>query len=182
MPRRGHKYRLRVVLTPRGMGSVAVAFTLCGYLVTPSGTPDRAQIIWNVTASAPIGLYAVRHDRGFVRDDLVLVVPSPSIAKFAAQRGYLPAGVPLVKRIAAMAGDTVCARANGIFIDSQFVAARLSSDGEGRLLPTWFGCRTLGQSEVFLLMEGVRTSFDGRYFGPANISQIVGRLDSVWVR
>jgi len=96
------------------------------------------------------------------------------------QRGYLPAGVPLVKRIAAMAGDTVCAQGDSIFIDGQSVAVRLSADGEGRPLPSWRGCRTLDQGEVFLLMEGVRTSFDGRYFGPTSISNIVGRLDALW--
>jgi conjugative transfer signal peptidase TraF len=182
MRRHGRRYRLQVVLTARGMGTVAAACALCSYLATPSGTPDRARIVWNVTASAPIGLYVVRHDRAFVRGDLVLVVPSPSIAKFAMQRDYLPAGVPLVKRIAAMAGDTVCAQGESIFIDGQFVAVRLSADGEGRPLPSWQGCRTLDQGEVFLLMEGARTSFDGRYFGPTNISNIVGRLDALWTR
>lgn len=181
MRRRGRKYRLQVVLTSRGMGSVAAAFALCGYLATPSGTPDRARIIWNVTASAPIGLYIIRRDGVLMRGDLVLAVPSLNIAKFAAQRGYLPAGVPLVKRIAAMAGDTVCAQGNGIFIDGQFMAARFSTDGQGRPLPSWHGCRTLDQREVFLLMEGVRTSFDGRYFGPTNSSQIIGRLEPIWI-
>jgi conjugative transfer signal peptidase TraF len=182
MRHRGRKYRLQVVLTSRGMGSVAAVFALCGYLATPSGTPDRARIVWNVTASAPIGFYIVRRGRAFVRGDLVLVVPPPSIAKFAARRGYLPAGVPLVKRIAAMVGDTVCAQGTSIFIDGQFVAARLSTDGKGRPLPAWFGCRTLDQGEVFLLMEGVRTSFDGRYFGPTKLPQIIGRLDALWTR
>jgi len=180
MRRHDRRYRLQVVLTARGMGSVAAAFALCGYLVTPSGTPDLARIVWNVSASAPIGLYAVRHDRAFMRGDLVLAIPPPSVAKFAMQRGYLPAGVPLVKRIAGMAGDTVCAQGNSIFIDGQFVAARLSTDGKGRPLPSWQECRTLDQGEVFLLMEGVRTSFDGRYFGPTNISQIVGNLEPIW--
>lgn len=182
MHRHGRRYRLQVVLTARGMGSVAAVFALCGYLVTPPGTPDRARIVWNASASAPIGLYAVHHDRAFTRGDLVLVIPPPSIAKVATRRGYLPAGVPLVKRIAGMAGDTVCAQGNGIFINGQFMAARLSTDGQGRPLPSWQGCRTLDQGEVFLLMEDVRTSFDGRYFGPTNISDIVGRLDALWTR
>ena len=127
-----------------------------------------------------MGLYIVRHDRAFVRGDLVLFIPTSKVAKFAAQRGYLPAGVPLVKRIAAMAVDTVCAQGDNIFIDSQFVAARLSTDSKGRSLPAWSGCRTLDQSEVFLLMEGIRSSFDGRYFGTTNVSRIVGRLDPIW--
>jgi conjugative transfer signal peptidase TraF len=182
MSRRGHKYRLKVALTPRGMGSVAVAFALCGYLATPQSSPDRAQIIWNVTASAPIGLYRVTRGRLYLRGDLVLVKPSPFVARFASQRGYLTAGAPLVKRIAATAGDTVCADEDGISIDGQFVAARLSADRAGRPLPFWSGCQTLKQDEVFLLMQGVRTSFDGRYFGLTSTADIIGRLEPIWVR
>ncbi len=164
------------------MGSMAAVLALCGYLATPSGTPDRARIVWNASASAPIGLYIVHHDRAFVRGDLVLVVPPPEIANFAANRDYLPVGLPLVKRIVAMAGDTVCAQESSIFIDGQLVAIRLATDSKGRSLPAWFGCRTLRLGEVFLLMGDVRTSFDGRYFGPTNASQIVGRLEPIWVR
>jgi conjugative transfer signal peptidase TraF len=171
-----------MALTSRGMGSVAAVFALCGYLMAPQSSPERAQIIWNVTASAPIGLYRVIRQPRYLRGDLVLVKASPNIEKFAAQRGYLPAGVQLVKRIATTAGDTVCADGDDIFIDGQFVAARLLADSTGRPLPSWSGCRTLKRDEVFLLMQGVRTSFDGRYFGPTKTSQIIGRLEPVWVR
>ena len=182
MPRRGRKVRLGIVLTSRGMGTVAAAFVLCGYLATPSGSADRARLIWNASASAPVGLYRVVHQRSYARGDLVLAKPSPSVARLAARRGYLPAGVPLVKRIVSTAGNTVCARGGDIIVEGQFAAKRLSADSKGRLLPGWSGCRTLHQDEVFLLMKGVRASFDGRYFGPMNISQIIGRLEPLWVR
>lgn len=182
MRRHSRKYRLHVILTARGMGSAAVAFALCGYLVKPSGSPDRAQIVWNATASAPIGLYRVTRQRVYLRGDLVLVKPWPSVAQFAAHRGYLPAGIPLVKRITAVTGDTVCAHGNDIFIDDQLAATRLLTDSKGRFLPSWFGCRTLDKNEVFLLMEDVQSSFDGRYFGPTKVSQIIGRLEPIWVR
>jgi len=181
MLRRGRKLRLRIVLTSRGMGSVAAAFVLCGYLATPSGSADRARLIWNASASAPIGLYRVVHQSTYARGDLVLAKPSPEVARLAARRGYLPAGVPLVKRIVATAGDAVCAKGADIFVDSQFAAMRLSADSNGRPLPGWFGCRTLHQDEVFLLMKGVRASFDGRYFGPTKTARIIGRLESLWV-
>lgn len=182
MPRRGRKVRLRIVLTSRGMGTVAAAFVLCGYLATPSGSADRALLIWNASASARVGLYRVVHQCSYARGDLVFAKPSPSVARLAARRGYLPAGVPLVKRIVATAGDTVCAQGENILIDGQFEAMRLSADSKGRPLPGWFGCRKLHHDEVFLLMEDVRASFDGRYFGPTNTSQIIGRLEPLWVR
>jgi conjugative transfer signal peptidase TraF len=168
----------------RNFLSTPATVALCGAVAilalgtTPS--PRRAIFVWNTTASAPIGLYRVFHGRALARGDLVLDIPTPSLAAFAARRGYLPQGVPLVKRIAAVAGDVVCARGDRVFINGRFAAARLAADREGRPLPSWSGCRTLHSGEVFLLMSHVRTSFDGRYFGPTKVVQIAGMLEPLW--
>lgn len=182
MARRSANPRLRNTLTPRGLGTLVAAVALCAYAASPSGTPARALLVWNASASAPIGLYRVARTRALARGDLVLAVPARALAAFADARGYLPRGVPLVKRIAAVAGDAVCARGGVVFIDGRFAASRLAADLEGRLLPSWFGCRTLRANEVFLLMFDVRASFDGRYFGPTRVSEIAGTLDPVWTR
>ena len=182
MTRRNHNYRLRNFLTPRGTGAIAAAFTLCAYAASPPGSPTRAAIVWNATASAPIGLYRVTQGSALARGDLVLALPAPPLAAFAARRGYLPRGVPLVKRIAALAGDAVCTHGNALFIDGRLAAARLAADGKHRRLPAWFGCRTLRSGEVFLLMANVRSSFDGRYFGPTKVSEIAGKLEPLWTR
>jgi conjugative transfer signal peptidase TraF len=179
---RNRNARLRNALTPRGAGALAAAFVLCGYAASPPGSPSRAAFVWNATASAPVGLYRVGHGRAPSRGDLVLAIPAPSLAAFAARRGYLPAGVPLVKRIAAVAGDAVCARGSAIFVDGRFAAARLAADAKHRPIPAWNGCWTLRSGEVFLLMANVRTSFDGRYFGPTPAAQVVGLLDPIWTR
>ena len=100
--------------------------------------------------------------------------------RLAAERGYLPAGVPLVKRVAALAGDMVCGAGAAIRINGRQVAERLSADLRGRPLPAWEGCRLLHGGEVFLLMEGVPDSFDGRYFGPVETTAIIGRLVPLW--
>jgi conjugative transfer signal peptidase TraF len=169
-------------LTVRGWAAIAAACALCGYAASAPGSPQRALLIWNATASAPIGLYRVTHSRALSRGDLVLAVPAPQLAAFAAARGYLPRSVPLVKRIAAVAGDVVCARAVSIFINGRFAAARRAADGKGRPLPAWHGCKTLRANEVFLLMPDAHASFDGRYFGPTPASQVVGLLDPLWTR
>jgi conjugative transfer signal peptidase TraF len=182
MTNRTRNIRWRNLLTPRGAGAIATACALCGYAASAPGSPQNAVLIWNATASAPIGLYRVTHGRALARSDLVLAVPAPQLAAFADARGYLPRGVPLVKRIAAVAGDGVCARGNAIFIDGRFAATRLAADGKGRPLPSWSGCRTLHANEVFLLMPDARASFDGRYFGPTPASQVVGLPDPLWTR
>jgi conjugative transfer signal peptidase TraF len=174
--------RLRNTLTLRAIGVIAAGFVLCGYAASAPGSPQRAIFIWNASASAPVGLYRVRHDQALLRGRLVLANPAPSLAAFAVHRGYLPQGVPLVKRIAAVAGDRVCARGNAIFIDGHFAALRLAVDGKNRPLPAWTGCRALRSGEVLLLMADARASFDGRYFGPTAASQVVGLLDPLWTR
>src|SRR5690242_19223962 len=110
--RRNPNRRISRLLTVRGWGLVAASFALCGYAASPPGTPCSAHFVWNASASAPIGLYHVTHGRPLARGDLVLAIPDTSLAAFADARGYLAAGVPLVKRIAAVAGDEVCARGN----------------------------------------------------------------------
>jgi conjugative transfer signal peptidase TraF len=177
---RRRNWRLRNFLSTPATIALCGAVAILALGNTPS--PRRAFFVWNATASAPVGLYRVTHGRALSRGDLVLALPTPPLAAFADARGYLPRGVPLVKRIAAVAGDDVCARGNAVFIDGRLAAARLAADLEGRPLPAWSGCRTLRSGEVFLLMAKVRSSFDGRYFGPTQVSQIIGKLDPVWTR
>jgi type IV secretory pathway protease TraF len=96
-------------------------------------------------------------------------------------RHYLPANVPLVKRVAAAEGDIVCARNGQVYVNGVWAAWQRPYDGAGRPMPAWQGCRTLGQNNLFLLMEAP-DSFDGRYFGPTMASDIVGRASLLWAR
>jgi conjugative transfer signal peptidase TraF len=141
------------------------------------GTAPR--FVWNASASAPLGLYILSADKP-MRDDFVLVRPPLAVRRLAAERGYLPANVPMVKRIAAADGDRVCAIRNTIIIDRILVAARLTYDDHRRPLPAWSGCRSLGSNEVFLLMARVPDSFDGRYFGVTQRTSIIGKLVPLW--
>jgi conjugative transfer signal peptidase TraF len=137
-------------------------------------------LVWNASASAPLGLYWVDRDRSAEPGDFVLTWPPEEVRAFAVARGYLPANVPLVKRVAAMTGDVVCAFSGIVVINDRVVAETLVIDGEGRPLPSWNECRALQEDEVFPLMEGVPDSFDGRYFGPVTTAEIVGRLVPLW--
>jgi conjugative transfer signal peptidase TraF len=136
-------------------------------------------LVYNASASAPLGFYRLAPG-AIRRGDFVLArLPAP-VARFAAARGYLPLSVSLVKRVAAVPGDRVCAVSSAIHINNQTVALVLARDGQGRPLAAWQGCRTLADDEVFLLMAGVSSSFDGRYFGPIPNSALIGRLVPLW--
>jgi conjugative transfer signal peptidase TraF len=149
-------------------------------LAAPLSHPPR--LIWNATASAPIGLYEVRSQATFTRGELVLVRPPQWVRTFAAARGYLPDTVPMLKRIAAENGDVVCRRWDAITINGRVVAHALLADRVGRALPAWSGCHSLGDGEIFLLMDSVRASFDSRYFGPVPTTAIIAKVVPLWTR
>jgi conjugative transfer signal peptidase TraF len=169
--RRGRlRPRIILALTLFGLGSVGLTT-----FVRPAPL-----LLWNVSASAPIGLYRVIAATPIRRGDLVLVRAPDTVRDLAAERGYLPFSVPLVKRIAALAGDVVCILDDEVIVDGETVARRLNRDHLDRSLPRWDGCRTLHADEVFLLMVVVPDSFDSRCFGPVPLSAVIGRLVPLW--
>jgi conjugative transfer signal peptidase TraF len=170
--RRRRRARPRIVLAIAGFGLGLIGF---GTLARPA-----PWLVWNVSASAPIGLYHVVPGSA-ARGDLVLAHAPESVRQLADERHYLPSKVPLVKRIAAARGDTVCAAGNAIFINGRLVAERLTTDRFERPLPNWSGCHLLENDKIFLLMEGVADSFDSRYFGPIPTAAIIGRLVPLWI-
>jgi conjugative transfer signal peptidase TraF len=157
------------------IGGLAVA----GLLV-PAAIRTPPGLVWNASASAPIGLYAVRPMHRPVRGVLAVITPPASLAQFAAERHYLPLGVPLIKPVEATGGHTVCRSDLTITIDQRAVGRALARDGHGRPLPVWQGCRTLGPGEIFVMNATVRDSFDGRYFGPLPTSAVLGRARPLW--
>ena len=144
--------------------------------------PARPRLIWNASASAPIGLYAVEPGGEPRRGDMVIALVPSSVRSLADSRRYLPANVPLVKHVGAVAGDTVCALKSAISVNGVTVAIRREKDGLGRRLPWWNGCRRLRRGQVFLLSAGVPGSFDGRYFGVSSSADIIGTARPLWVR
>src|SRR3546814_15910646 len=66
-------------------------------------------------------------------------VPDPW-RMLAARRHYIPANVPLVKHVAAAAGDEVCALGQEVFINGRLVAERRAVDAGDRPMPSWSGC------------------------------------------
>lgn len=136
-------------------------------------------LVWNPSASAPVGLYRLSSELAVRRGDMVVAWTPQPARELAARRHYLPANVPLVKRVAAVAGDQVCADGGAVSINGRRVATRLRSDAAGRRMPWWNGCRRLVVGEHFLLM-GHSSSFDGRYFGTTRGNDLIGRAELLW--
>lgn len=149
-------------------------------IVLPAFARSEIRFIWNASASVPVGLYRIVPADRIEVTDLAVVMPPDELAGFLDERGYLPRGVPLIKRVLALGGTTVC-RSGGAVIayDATYAEAR-ARDTHGRPLPVWQGCRRLDDGEAFFMNWDSPDSFDSRYFGPLPLSTVIGRAIPLW--
>ena len=132
----------------------------------------KEQLVWNRTQSAPIGLYWLS-DGPYTLGDWVIVSATSAEAEWAEKQGYVGRNWPLLKRVSALPGDTICRDEAEISINGERVSIAKSSDNAGRALPRWSGCVTLNADQVFLLNKHP-DSLDGRYFGPTQKDDLMG--------
>lgn len=163
----------------RRLAAGAAGILLLGVTIVKKPAP---RLVWNASSSAPMGLYRVIPGAALERGDMVIAWTPEPFRRLAAERRYLPINVPLVKGIAGVPGDTVCAIGESLYINGRWTVLRLPRDGAGRAMPSWTGCETLGPGRYLLLMAEAPASFDGRYFGSVDARQIVGRAVPLWAR
>jgi len=137
--------------------------------VLPAAT-DR--LLYNHTPSVPVGFY-VRTEAPIDRGTFVTVRAADVAPAAARARGFEGPRDRFIKRIAAVAGDRVCAEGDQLTINDGPPISRRAHDSTGAELPRWNGCRALMANEVLLLGEA-ETSFDGRYWGPIDREHIEG--------
>ncbi|WP_428981333.1 MULTISPECIES: S26 family signal peptidase [Hyphomicrobiales] len=138
------------------------------------------KLIWNASASTPIGFYSVEPAKRLEVTDLVAVAAPEPIASFLADGGYLPRDTPLLKRVLGLPGQTVCRSGVLISVDGVAMGTALQRDRIDRPLPDWQGCRIVADGEIFLMNWDVPDSLDGRYFGPIPASAVIGRAVPLW--
>lgn len=166
--------RVRIVLAV--LSACAVTSLAWVSFVRPA-----AHIIYNPSDSVPVGWYRIRPTAPTHIGSIVLAQLPADVAALAAQRGYLPSHIPLLKRVGAVAPQHVCILDGQVRIDGVPVAAVLPTDRMGRSLPFWPQCRPLADGELFLLSTTNLASFDSRYFGPIQASAVIGTAQPIYL-
>ncbi|HEJ1596437.1 TPA: S26 family signal peptidase [Pseudomonas aeruginosa] len=183
-PRSHARSRLRARIALAGLAACGLAALAWASFVHP-----LPRLTYNPSDSVAVGWYRVDplgHGTGSLPrplsvDSIVLTTLPPDAAALAAQRGYLPARVPLLKRVGATAPQHVCVFDALVWIDGVPVAAMRPADRLGRPLPSWPQCRQLRPGELFLLSSTNPASFDSRYFGPVSTSAVIGVARPIWL-
>ena len=183
-PRSHTPSRRRVRLVLAGLSACGLAA-----LAWASFVPPLPRLIYNPSDSVAVGWYHVeplhQHTGSLLRPlsvgSIVLTTLPADTAALAAQRRYLPARVPLLKRVGAVAPQDVCITDRVVRIDGVPSVAVLPADRWGRPLPSWQQCRRLRSGELFLLSVTNPASFDSRYFGPVRATAVIGVARPVWL-
>jgi len=164
---------LQCIIT--GMTVIGVAvLALCG-----SAYMAGARI--NTTRSIPVGVYREIQapvERG---DYVMFCPPLHNLFDVAKARGYIGTGVCpgkygyMMKRVSAVGGDIVSIDDNGVRVNGGLLpnSRPAQTDSTGRELPYLrINRRVLGGDELLLMSDVSETSFDARYFGPVQRSQV----------
>ncbi|WP_340124103.1 conjugative transfer signal peptidase TraF [Methylobacter svalbardensis] len=153
-----------------------------------SGLAYAVGIRLNTTPSIPVGVYRLTNVP-IVKGAYVLFCPPPAaVFDMAKARGYLGAGYcpggygHMMKKILAVQDDVVSIGTDGVQINGQLLSlsAPIKLDGSGRPLPNYKASWVLDSTEVLVMSDSNRGSFDGRYFGPIQRSQIEGVIRPIF--
>ena len=164
-------------------GRLATLLAMLGAAVVVVSTiavKPAPRYIWNASESVPIGLYRLHPTGRLAVTQLVVVEPPEPLATLLEDRRYLPRGIPLLKRVLALPGQTVCRDQLTVMVDRIEMGAARAHDRSGRPLPIWQGCHVIAAGEVFLMNWRSADSFDGRYFGALPTSAIIGAAEPLW--
>ncbi len=151
-----------------------------GLIAAISLIKPAPKLVWNASASAPIGLYWIGSADTPGLGDLLAIRAPEKIARLMDDRDYLPPNALLIKHVSALTGTKICREGERVIVAGRVIALAKSLDPQGRRLPVWSGCRRLADDEIFLVNAGVADSLDGRYFGPFPRNSIVGHARPIW--
>ncbi|MFC7522187.1 signal peptidase I [Xanthomonas populi] len=150
-------------------------------------------VIANLSPSVAKGLYFLnRNTHRAERGQLVAFPPHNAAARYGFERGWMKPGSLYIKRVGAVAGDTVCVNTEvsiatpttaGHPSTYRRVGAVAATDRTGVPLPHVLqGCRRVPEGHIFTIGDGLANSYDGRYYGFVPLSAVVGSITPLWTQ
>lgn len=154
------------------------------------GIAGTAGVRINTSPSMPRGVWWIAPASDVRRGDAVVVCAPPDAARLGRERGYLGVGgcsngsEPLLKIVAAGAGDAVAVGAFGLAVNGEVLAdtTPLPQDMAGRDLRAWPPGIYTVQTGTAWVTTPRANSWDSRYWGPVRLADVLGvaRPVAVW--
>lgn len=132
-------------------------------------------LIKQVTPSMPKGYYLTYRTEDIGRNDDVLFQPNEKTQQFIVGHGWLPKGVPLLKRIVGIQGDRLCIKQQQVVLNNKTIASIKDKDIKGNQLPQFQFCGVIAHNQYFVQGIANDHSFDSRYYGLISGNQIISK-------
>jgi conjugative transfer signal peptidase TraF len=161
---------LRVVTAATGC-AILTGVSVIGYRL-----PGALGYCLNLTPSEPVGIYHLV--AGGAEHGVLVWLRQPEGPATSILHRYIPAYIPLIKRVAAIRGDIVQVGTLGVSIDGTLWpdSAPLHRDIEGRTLqPYPIGTYRVPAGQLWVMSEHPR-GIDSRYFGPVIETNVISQL------
>lgn len=162
---------------------ITIAATACAVLVVTGvigyRLPNALGYCLNLTPSEPVGIY--RLVAGGAERGALVWLQQPAGPQASVLHRYAPANIPLIKRVAAIPGDTVELERSGVRIDGTLWpdSKPLRRDAERHALRAFpFGIYNVTAGQLWVMSQHPR-GIDSRYFGPVPVSSVISRLTPV---
>jgi conjugative transfer signal peptidase TraF len=143
----------------------------------------------NSTSSYPVGIYLLTNTP-IEKGSLVIFCPENNSAlRQARERGYISAGFCpegygyMIKKILAAKNDKVEISPLGVFVNDKLLpnSKSMATDFEGQSLPHLeYNIAALPDNSVLLMSDYNHKSFDARYFGVIDKSNIISAIRPIW--
>ncbi|SRR3989442_1546317 len=127
----------------------------------------------NISFSVPVGLYHLVAVPTPIARGMLVLVPVP-----ASVQGVWSRWLPLLKPVVAIAGDTVCAFDDTLWVEGVSYGPVLATH-HGQPLPHLSDCLTVPEGHVFVASP-VPKSLDSRYFGCVALPTVLARAIPVF--
>ena len=167
-----------------------LSITTIGCLTLFAIAMALAGIRINTTPSFPLGIY-VMTDAPIEKGALVIFCPADTaIFRQAKERGYIGAGFcpggtgHMIKKIMAAKNDAVEFSGKGVLVNGALLpnSKPMDKDAEERpLSPPKADIAALDDHTVLLMSDYNPKSFDARYFGLMDKSQVISAIRPLWM-
>ncbi len=160
------------VLRTYVLAASLIGLTICaGEAIRFSGH----ELIVNTSPSMPRGVYWIAlGDEPTRRGEIAVFVPPDAVGAMIYERGWLATGMPMLKAVGALPGDTYCVRSGRFVVNDADVGPVFLLDGQGQPLPQIAGCRRVNHDEFLPVSSYLDRSFDGRYMGAVPTHFVLG--------
>jgi len=143
-------------------------------LVLVGGLLSLRWVRVNIEPSVPVGVYRLHAVRTPLTRGMLVLLPVPLSVQHWKSRW-----TPLLKPVAAVAGDQVCVTEEELTIGDE-PYGRIYHEARGYPLPHMAGCLTIGEGHIFVASQTYR-SLDSRYFGPVPVPEVRALATPLWV-